>query len=163
MIAGVDVREEEIRGLLDRAAIEGLIGDYAEAADRGRSADLAALFAPDGVLEILGDTFDAGLYSGREAILARLERTRTELPPGAAPPLLRHHIATVRVRPTGPGTARADAYFLAVTADGPDHWGRYSDRLVETADEGWRFAHRKVVHEGRAAGSWLERMLGLQS
>jgi uncharacterized protein (TIGR02246 family) len=160
MIGGVDVREEEIRGVLDRAAIEALIGDYAEAADRGRSADLAALFAPDGVLEILGETFDAGVHEGREAILARLERTRTELPPGAAPPLLRHHIATVRVRPTGPGTARADAYFLAVTADGPDHWGRYSDRLVET-EEGWRFAHRKVVHEGRAAGSWLERMLDL--
>lgn len=157
MIAGVGMSEERIRELLDRAAIEALIGDYAEAADRGRSADLAALFAPEGVLEILGESFDAGLYDGREAILARLERTRTELPPGAAPPLLRHHLSTLRVRPTGPGTARADAYFLAVTVDGPDHWGRYSDRLVET-EEGWRFAHRKVVHEGRAAGSWLERM-----
>jgi ketosteroid isomerase-like protein len=162
MIDGMGHREEEIRALLDRAAIEALVGDYAEAADRGRSADLAALFAPDGVLEIIGESFDAGLYRGREAILDRLERTRIELPPGAAPPLLRHHIATVRVRRTGPGTARADAYFLAVTAGGPDHWGRYSDRLVETAEEGWRFAHRKVVHEGRAPGSWLERMLAAQ-
>lgn len=162
MIGGVEVREEKVRELLDRAAIEALIGDYAEAADRGRSADLAALFAPDGVLEIIGDTFDASRNNGREAIFARLERNRTLIPPGAGPPLLRHHIATVRVRPTGPGTARADAYFLAVTAAGPDHWGRYSDRLVETADDGWRFGHRKVIHEGRAAGSWLERMLALQ-
>jgi ketosteroid isomerase-like protein len=150
---------QALRELLDRAAIETLLGDYAEAADRGRSNDLAGLFAADGVLEITGESFDAGLYRGRAEIVARLERTREEMPTTEAAPLLRHHLATVRVRPTTVDVARVDAYFLAVTGSGPDHWGRYSDRVVRTAQDGWRFAHRKVVHEGHAADSWLRRQV----
>lgn len=159
MIHPMADREEALRELLDRAAIETLVGDYAEAADRGRSAELAALFTADGVLEIIGESFDAGLYRGRAEIVARLERTREEMPATEAAPLLRHHLATVRVRPTAVDAARVDAYFLAVTGSGPDHWGRYSDRVVRSAEEGWRFAHRKVVHEGHAADSWLRRQL----
>jgi hypothetical protein len=158
MIRSMTDREEALRTLLDRAAIEALLGDYAEAADRGRSAELAALFAADGVLEISGESFDAGVYRGREEIVARLERTREEMPATEAVPILRHHLATVRVRPTAADAARVDAYFLAVTGSGPDHWGRYSDRVERTA-EGWRFAHRKVVHEGHAADSWLRHQL----
>jgi uncharacterized protein (TIGR02246 family) len=158
--AGVTAEPGAIEGLLDEAAIRALVNDYAEAADRGRSAELASLFAPDGVLEIRGESFDAGVYRGREEIVARLERSREGLLETADRPLLRHHLATVRVRPQGPGTARVEAYFLALTEAGPDHWGRYSDRVVAVAEEGWRFAHRRVLHEGHAPASWLRRQLG---
>jgi ketosteroid isomerase-like protein len=157
--AGVTAERGGIEELLDEAAIRALVNDYAEAADRGRSSELAALFAPDGVLEISGESFDAGVYRGREEIIARLERSRESLVETADRPLLRHHLATVRVRPQGPGTARVDAYFLALTESGPDHWGRYSDRVVAVAGEGWFFAHRRVVHEGHAPASWLRRQL----
>jgi hypothetical protein len=155
----MDDREKELRSLLDTTAIRALVDDYAEAADRGRSAELAALFAPDGVLEISGESFDAGLYTGREEILTRLEQTRGLIPPGAEAPLIRHHLSTVRVRQSAPDKARVDSYFLAVTATGPDHWGRYSDRVIATATNGWCFAHRRVIHEGHAADSWLARGL----
>jgi len=155
----MDDREDLLLSLLDNAAIRALVDDYAEAADRGRSAELAALFAPDGVLEISGESFDTGLYAGREEILARLERTRVMIRAGGAPPLLRHHLSTVRVRRSAPGRARVDSYFLAVTVAGPDHWGRYSDQVIDTALDGWRFAHRQVIHEGHAADSWLARGL----
>jgi ketosteroid isomerase-like protein len=155
----VTTEPEALVGLLDEAAIRTLVNDYAEAADRGRSAELADLFAPDGVLEIRGESFDAGVYRGREEIIARLERSREGLLETADRPLLRHHLATVRVRPRGAGTARVEAYFLAVTGAGPDHWGRYSDRVVAVAGDGWRFAHRRVLHEGHAPASWLRRQL----
>jgi hypothetical protein len=152
---------EPIEKLLEAEAIRALLHDYAEAADRGRAVELAALFTPDGVLEIRGESFDAGLYRGREAIVARLERSREGMLETADRPLLRHHLATVRVRPQEPGSARVDAYFLAMTEAGPDHWGRYSDRVVAVAGGGWLFAHRIVLHEGHAPRSWLRRQLDL--
>lgn len=141
--------------LLDAEAIRGLVGAYLEAADRGRSADLAALFAPDGVLEIVGDTFDAGVHAGPEAILARLEATKRDLAARSSVPLLRHHVSSVRVHLDG-DRATGASYFLAITESGPDHWGRYADRY-ERSPDGWRFGHRRVIIEGRAPGSWLER------
>jgi len=144
-----------IQRLLDGEAIRALVGAYAEAADRGRSEELAALFAPDGVLEIIGDSFDAGVHAGRAAIVARLEATRRDLAARAPLRLLRHHVSSVRIELDG-DTGRGASYFLALTESGPDHWGRYADDYVRV-DEGWRFTRRRVVHEGRAAGSWLER------
>lgn len=139
--------------LLDAEAIRGLVGAYLEAADRGRSQELAALFAPDGVLEISGDTFDAGTHVGPAAIVARLEATKRDLAARTAVPLLRHHVSSVRTR-LGGDTAAGSSYFLALTEAGPDHWGRYADRYVRRP-EGWRFAHRRVIHEGRTPGSWI--------
>jgi len=146
-----------LAGLLDREAVRDLVHAYAEAADRGRSRELAELFTADGVLEIVGDSFDRGRYASRVEIAARLERTRELARRAASQPLLRHHIATVRVvlEEEQAQAARVDAYFLAVTDAGADHWGRYRDRVVRTA-AGWRFAHRRVVHEGHAEGSWLK-------
>jgi ketosteroid isomerase-like protein len=137
----------------DFEAIHALIGAYLEAADRGRSSELAGLFAPDGVLEIIGDTFDAGVHRGPEAIVERLEASRRDLAARAHVPLLRHHVSSIRITVEG-DSARGASYFLALTDTGPDHWGRYADRYVR-AGAGWRFAHRRVFHEGRAAGSWI--------
>jgi ketosteroid isomerase-like protein len=141
--------------MTDTDAIHALIGTYLEAADRGRSEELAALFAPDGVLEIVGDTFDAGVHAGPEAIVARLEASKRDLAARAAVPLLRHHVSSIRVEVDG-DTGRGASYFLAITDRGPDHWGRYADRYLRDGGR-WRFAHRRVFHEGRAADSWIER------
>jgi len=39
-----------------------------------------------------------------------------------------------------------------VTERGPDHWGRYRDRLV-VRDGRWLFAHRRARADGYAPGS----------
>ena len=146
-----------LRELLAIQAIRDVIGAYLEAADRGRSQALADLFAPGGVLEITGPTFDAGRYEGPDAILARLERSREDLSARTDVPLLRHHVSSVRIKlDPAAVAARADSYFLAITESGPDHWGRYQDRLA-LDEHGWRFVHRRVVHEGSREGSWLRR------
>ena len=137
-------------------AVRDLIGRYAEAADRGRAADLAALFLPAGVLEVRGESFDAGRHVGREAITARIAASAGT---AVAVGTIRHHVSSLRMRSLGDGEVRADSYFLAVTSIGPDHWGRYRDR-IDFATGRPLFAHREVVHEGFAEGSWLARMNG---
>lgn len=143
--------------VLQVEAIRRLVYAYVEAADRGRSRDLADLFAPDGVLEIVGESFDSGVHAGPQAIFDRLERSRADLAATMKVPLLRHHVSSLRVTVADDGThASAASYFLALTDAGPDHWGRYADRFVRT-EGGWRFAHRRVIHEGRHPGGWLSR------
>jgi hypothetical protein len=145
-----------LQRLLDAEHLRGLIGDYLVAADRGRSADLAALFAPDGVLEIRGEGPDAGVHVGPDAILARLEANRAELAQLMDGPLLRHHVSSIRIDLDDESAPRGWSYFLAVTASGPDHWGRYADRY-RRVDGTWRFAHRVVHLEGWAPDSWMAR------
>jgi hypothetical protein len=150
-----NVAFDEMRATFE---ITRTITRYARAADRGRAAELAAQFAPDGMLSIRGRTFDAGEYAGRVAIVDRIERSIRDLASTGEAPVLRHHVSTIAIDFVDAEHARSSAYFLAVTAAGPDHWGRYSDRLVHT-DEGWRFQHRAVNHEGFRPGSWIEGAL----
>ena len=71
-------------------------------------------------------------------------------------PWIRHHVTSVLVEVESPTAATARAYFFAITERGPDHWGRYRDRLL--LHEGrWRFAHRRVRTDGAAAGAWAGR------
>lgn len=146
-----------VQRLLDAEDVRNLIGAYAEAADRGRSGDLAALFAPDGILEIRGDGPDAGVHRGPEAIHARLDATGRDLAERMSTRLLRHHVSTIRIDLEDPAGPSGSSYFLAVTDGGPDHWGRYADRYRRADDGRWRFAHRTVILEGWGPESWIAR------
>src|SRR5450759_2716332 len=55
----------------DYEAIRQVFAAYAHAMDNGRAAELAELFEPDGVFELLGD-----LIEGRIAIAAMVDRFR---------------------------------------------------------------------------------------
>jgi SnoaL-like domain len=134
-----------------RAAIQHTVASYVRFADTGRSEDLAALFTEDGVLRT-----DAGEARGPAAITAFLEDAKRSLaadPRGAG--RIRHHVSSLYVTFPTPEQARATSYFLAVTAAGPDHWGRYRDRLARVGGE-WRFTEREAAVEGHAPGSWAE-------
>ncbi|MFL5846920.1 MAG: nuclear transport factor 2 family protein [Solirubrobacteraceae bacterium] len=144
----------DVGTLLVRESVRELLGGYVHHMDRGRTEEFLELFAEDGVWEIVSDGFDGGRFAGRDAIRSHLESMKTASTDDVP---LRHHVTSVRVWVDGPGEARADAYFTAfTTTDGPDHWGRYRDRVVEDGDR-WRFAQRSVIHEGRVPGGWLER------
>ena len=134
-----------------RAAIQHTVASYVRFADTGHSEELAALFTPDGVLRT-----DGGEVAGPAAITAFLEDAKRSLaadPRGAG--RIRHHVSSVYVTFPTPTEAQASSYFLAVTAVGPDHWGRYRDRLTRVGDE-WRFSQREAAVEGHAPGSWGE-------
>ncbi|MGB3411792.1 MAG: nuclear transport factor 2 family protein [Microthrixaceae bacterium] len=129
---------------------------YGRAADRGRTDLYVAQFVEDGVLEIIGETFDAGRYEGRHAIFERIEQSKRDLADGYGSTLLRHYLTNIDVDLDTPTVARAGCYWMAVTDGGPDHWGRYRDVMVRGDDGAWRFRHRQVIHEGYRPGSWIE-------
>ena len=134
-----------------REHIRDTIARYAHCVDGGRFAELVQLFAPDGVLEVEGEP----PHRGRDAIRAYVTGTGRDLVADTGTPRIRHHVSNVLIEMRGPDRARARCYFLAVTDRGVDHWGRYHDDLVR-ADDGWRFACRRVRTDGAAPGSWVE-------
>jgi uncharacterized protein (TIGR02246 family) len=137
--------------LIARERIRDLVAAYAHCADSGQFDELVELFAADGVLQ----TPDGVEHRGREAIRAFLCGTKEALAGATRSALIRHHVSSLRIEVTGPGSATGAAYFFVVTERGPDHWGRYRDRYVAEADGRWRFAHRRVRLDGWAPGSWV--------
>ena len=90
---------------------------------------------------------DASRFAGRDAIRAFLGDTAASLAGGGAPKRLFHHVASHTITVRDRTTASGAAYFLVVTAAGPDHWGRYGDRYI-ARDGLWLFAERRVRVEG---------------
>jgi 3-phenylpropionate/cinnamic acid dioxygenase small subunit len=133
-----------------REHVRQLIAAYAHLVDGGRFDELVELFTEDATLE-------AGTLPpahGRDAIRAVFTGTGARLAARAARPLIRHHVSSIQIDVHDADTAGARAYFCAFTARGPDHWGRYRDRLVRR-DGRWLFHHRRVETHGRAGDSVL--------
>jgi len=135
-----------------RDAIRELVAAYSHYGDGGRFDDLCALFTPDGVLEL----DDGRVCVGRDALRAFLTGVGDSLRSDAERAFVRHHVSSVRVTLDDPDRAHGASYFLVVTQQGPDHWGRYRDRYVRS-DGRWLFAHRRVRVDGMAPGSWAAR------
>src|SRR5262245_13684178 len=111
----------EVSDLASREAIRELVASYAQLTDRGRSAELAELFAEDGVLQV----DERPPLRGRAAIrdfLAGVTTDRRVTSPGGA--FIRHHTSNLRITLDGGDGASGGCYFLVVTDRGLDHWGR---------------------------------------
>jgi len=132
-----------------REEIRELVARYAHCADGGRLDELAALFAEDGELRI----DDRPALRGRDEIRAFLGGTRDDLAASPAVRTIRHHVTSHRIDVTARDAAIGACYFLVMSAQGPDHWGRYRDRYV-VRDGAWLFAERRVRVDGTAPGSW---------
>lgn len=135
-----------------REQIRDVIARYNHAGDRGRSAELAACFTADGVLDT---GHDGGRWEGAARIAAEIDavaaRTATA---GGAPTSVRHHVSSVVIDLASATEATAQAYFLVLTAIGVDHWGRYRDRF-RCVDGTWLIAERAVRVDGHAPGSLM--------
>src|SRR5262249_13956003 len=134
--------------LIARELVRATVMRYAHLVDTGRLDELVELFTEDATLEA-GDLPPA---TGRAAIPALFVDTRGRPAAATTHPPLRPHLSSSEVDVLGPTSATARSYFLAVTERGPDHWGRYRDRLVQV-DGRWLFQHRQVRTDGRAADS----------
>ncbi len=144
----------DVAELLVREAVRDLVAAYTWAGDRGRSAELAALFAEDGVLDV-GE--HGGRWVGRAEIERRIDASAARMAAaGGTPGPVQHHVASLHVEVGVTGdrpSATARSYFAVHTTIGLDHWGRYRDRFVVGADGTWRFAERVVRVDGHASGS----------
>lgn len=73
---------------------------------------------------------------------------------GGGPGPVHHHVSSVLIDLDHHDSATVRSYFSVITSIGLDHWGRYRDKVVETAPGGaWRFAERVVRVGGHATGS----------
>lgn len=135
--------------LIARESVRHTIARYAHAADRGRFDELVALFTDQGVMAI----DDREPLVGRAAIRQFVTQTKGNLQTNLERPYIRHHVNSIAIDVQSEDTATAACYFLAITERGPDHWGRYLDRL-ERHGELWLFAERKVRVDGHSPTSW---------
>ncbi len=138
----------ELWELAAREQIRETVARYAHLVDRGRIDELVLLFAEDGTLEA-GDRPPA---RGRAAIRAFFMDTAARLAGASTRRLIRHHVSNLVIEVSGPESASAESYFLALAEGGVDHWGRYRDRLVRR-DGRWLFQHRLARADGHAPGS----------
>ena len=138
--------ELTVEEMLAREGIRKTIAQYTDAGDNGRYEDLIPCYAEDGVFEIA-----IGRWQGRSEIEAALRGMRAQRD-ADAPLLQRHHLGTCRIEVEDATRARAITYYTVISDCGPDHAGRYLDRLVKR-DGRWQFAHRTVTVEWRNAAS----------
>ncbi len=137
-----------------REEIRETLARYHHFGDSGKFAEMAALFAPDGVLEVRGEA----PCVGRDAIFEFLTGVNRDVVALSSVPMLRHYSTNLTITVVSPEEATAASAFLVLAETGLDHWGRYRDRLVP-ADGGWRFAHRFVRTDGYTPGGWAIQRL----
>jgi hypothetical protein len=122
----------------DLAEIHHVQSVYNNAGDRGRIEDVAAVFTPNGILEVPG-----GAHCGRDAIKAFLGAVVEAGAGGIDLRGARHHLTTCRIESDGPDEARGWTYFFVMRAGTVIEEGTYIDHF-QRCDEGWRIAHRRV-------------------
>ena len=134
-----------------RESVRQTMADYTAGTDRNRLEDIAACFAPDGVLKIgTGDPM-----VGPDAIVAGLSAQVHRFAAGPVPLThVRHHVSSVRFGRVTRERIEVSSYFLAVTNIGVDHWGRYRDALVPV-DDRWLFASREASADGFSPDSLM--------
>lgn len=123
-----------------RNAIRHLQSVYNNCGDRGRIADLMAIFTEDGILDIPGQTF-----AGPDAIAKFLsgvfggppDRTGIDLAGS------RHHLTTGRIEFDNPDWAQSWTYFLVIRRGTVIQEGTYIDTLTRRGGA-WKIAHRRV-------------------
>jgi hypothetical protein len=142
-------------GLVSAAGdgVHRTIGRYVHFVDESDFARVSELFVAD--CEFVIEVFDKPARErlrGRAAIRERLARSAERR---AADPsrdaVRRHHVSSVLVEVESEALATSTSYFIAMTRNGPDHWGRYSDRLRLDGSD-WLFLSRYVLVEGRRVG-----------
>jgi hypothetical protein len=128
----------------DRVAIGALHARYIRLVDENRASELGELFTQDGVLDsqVMGRR-----CNGREDIVDYIGGLRSWAK-------VTIHASPADVEFTDRSQARSRSYFTVLTKSGLDHWGAYSDELVQ--QEGiWLFRSRVIELLGTASERWL--------
>lgn len=127
-----------------RESVRQTLADYTAGTDRFRLHDLAACFAPDGVLQFTG----AEPMVGPAAIEAGLAAHLGGPTAGSVPlTYVRHHVSSVLFGAVAADRVEVSSYFVVFTDIGLDHWGRYRDVLVPVQGR-WLFSSRTIGVDG---------------
>jgi|CXWL01.1.fsa_nt_gi hypothetical protein len=147
----------EIWELVAREQVRDTIARYNHAGDSGRFDEMVEQFHQEGILELTHSSErPAERHEGRAAMRAFFAGVATNFaerdhptghPAGRPAGTLRHCVTNTRIAIESRDSARADSYFLVITDNGLDHWGRYRDRLAP-AETRWLLTHRSVRTDG---------------
>jgi uncharacterized protein (TIGR02246 family) len=127
--------------LEDKDAIRETMAAYCHALDACRFAEVASLFAEDGIW-----TTDYGEAKGRDAIEEILGGI---VPVKGEGPQRKHYITNIIIKVSG-DSAESISDYLVVRESGPDlipvMGGTYKDQWVRQ-DGAWRFKRKELVHD----------------
>jgi len=127
--------------LEDKDTIREVMAAYCHALDAGRFADVARLFADDGVW-----TTDYGEAKGRAAIE---EMLRSIVPVKGEGAQRKHYITNIIIKVNG-DSAESTSDYLVIRESGRDlipvMGGTYKDEWVRQ-DGTWRFKRKELVHD----------------
>lgn len=126
-----------------RLSIQATMSRYTRHVDTGRPDRLCLLFAEPMHYDMGGGR----IVHTRAELIATVEDIKSTFRSADNFGRLRHHVSSVVIELTGPDTATATSYFLALSGAGPDHWGLYRDELIREGQD-WLFARRTVTVEG---------------
>ena len=129
-----------------RLSIQATMSRYTRYVDAGRPDQLSLLFADPMYYDMGGGR----VVHTRAELIATVEEIKSTFRAADDFGRLRHHVSSVNIELTGPDSAKATSYFLALAGAGPDHWGVYRDELTRV-DQGWLFSRRTVTVEGASA------------
>jgi hypothetical protein len=144
----------EIWEIVARENARDLVARYNACGDADELDEMTALFDEDAVMDVGA----WGRHEGIDAIRAFLDGVRRPAGGGDAAGerrFIRHFTATHRIDVASPDDASGQCYFVVLTTDGVDHWGRYVDRYRQRHGV-WRFALREVIVEGVTPGGWAD-------
>lgn len=134
-----------------RESVRQTLADYTAGTDRNRLDDVAACFAPDGVLSFTGGKRLVGPTAIATGLATQVGGFRT----GPVPLThVRHHISSVWFSSVSRSRVDVSSYFLVLTDIGVDHWGRYRDVLIPV-DDRWLFASREAIVDGFSENSLM--------
>ena len=136
-----------------RDEIRDLVARYNANGDTGRFAQVRELFTADAVMRIEPDQE----YVGIDAIMTIFTGTSSNTAASGSLNHVRHFTSTHQIDFEDDSHASGRLYFAVLTDIGLDHWGRYVDRYVRSA-EGWRFARRSVSVDGWSEASLFPRL-----
>lgn len=148
----------ETREVEARVQIQALLATHANRGDAGDVRAMIDLYAPGATYELPNGTVMRGTRQMREILGGASSGSTGD---GWGLEYMRHHLTTARIELVGDTEAHSDSYFANINNRGLDHWGRWQDRFVRSADRGWLFRSRKVSVEGSVEGSWFETASGL--
>lgn len=137
-------------GLADREEIRALLARYCVAADAGRLDEVVGLFAPDGHIEFRGEK-----YTGVDGIRAMFVESGRRIRASGLRGRLMHTVSTIDIELVDGAGAHGSSCFQVLSAQGLDHWGRYTDEYVAEGGR-WRFARRTITVEGRVPSGFGE-------
>ena len=130
----------ELWELMAREELRDLLATYYKLGDSGRVVEQAALFEPDGVVELYG----RGKFVGREAIATAYQGLSEKHTSEPDVTYIRHHSSNYIVQFQGENDATGDGYWLLLNNHGLSTWGRCRDQYRRADGGPWQFVWRLV-------------------